>query len=539
MNRVASAQPCVLCVYGNTVRSVSRRTMLEAAGFAVVEACDGMAALALARQIPDLIIVDASCVYSGGFDLSRLLKADPLCAAIPILQTLASSATPAFKVECLASGADACLVQPTEDSELLAWAHALLRNRRCRQTANSEREALGEGYRRTAHELASVARRKDEFLAMLAHELRNPLNAIVAANALQDTRAAPDPESLRLREIVARQTRHLARLMDDLLDVSRITRGEIQMRKMTVDLGTTIERVSDSQRAALDARQQSVTIALPPDAVLVQGDDVRLEQVVANVLANAAKYSATGAEIHLELSVEEIDGRQQAVLACTDPGVGIPRDMLESVFDMFVQVDNSLARTLGGLGLGLTVVKHVVEQHAGTVHAESAGMGKGSRFVVRLPCVVEPRVMRPSVPPATVLESSGLDILLVEDNDDTRDLVATLLETQGHRVHCAADGLEGVNMALETKPDVALIDIGLPKMNGYDVARRVRDADAGGATYLVAVTGYGSPEDRARAVDAGFDAHIVKPIDSVHLFELLTQAGARRATADRTFRSGH
>jgi PAS domain S-box-containing protein len=640
----SSVSTHVLNINDDAATRFVMRTILERAGYSVIEAPDGAAGLTLARERPDLIILDVRLPDISGLEVCRRLKADPLTAHIPILQTSATFVSSERKVEGLDSGADAYLAQPIDDIELLAIVRAMLRTRRAedaerlaalkwqrtfdamsdgvfvldsrrriincnramakildvscdsvvgssiaalfgervthelarawlsdpldpavtrwemeiqlrtrwyRMVADAapdqeqrgltvvvlsditERKKLEEGYRRTAQELASAARRKDEFLAMLAHELRNPLNAIVAANSLQEALPSADSESLRLRAIVARQTRHLARLVDDLLDVSRITRGEVQMRKAVIDLSEIIERVCDSQRATLDARKQFVTLSLPGPSIFVDGDEMRLEQVISNLLANAAKYSGAGAEIQVSLSLEDGDHGQLAVTSITDQGVGIPRDMLDSVFDMFVQVDRSLARTLGGLGLGLTVVKHVVEQHGGSVRAHSPGLGKGATFAVRLPSCAAPRdTVRPAALTAAAQRSPGLDILVIEDNDDTRDLVATLLETRGHRVQCAADGVEGMNMALETKPDVALIDIGLPQMNGYDVARRVRAADSGGI-YLVAVTGYGSPEDQLRATEAGFDAHIVKPIDSQLLFDLLAYAGARSGNHGR------
>jgi PAS domain S-box-containing protein len=641
----SSGSAQVLNINDDAATRFVMRKVLETAGYSVIDAPDGATGLTLAREWPDLIILDVHLPDISGLEVCRRLKADPLTAHIPILQTSATFVTSERKVEGLDSGADAYLAQPIDDTELLAIVRAMLRTRRAeegerlaalkwqrtfdamsdgvfvldsqrrivncnramakifdvscdrvvgssiaalfgdrvthelrawlsdpvepavsrwemeiqlkvrwyRLAADSapdpeqpglivmvlsditERKKLEEGYRRTAQELASAARRKDEFLAMLAHELRNPLNAIVAANSLQESLPPADSESMRLRAIVARQTRHLARLVDDLLDVSRITRGEVQMRKALIDLSEIVERVCDSQRALLDARKQILTLMVPSESIFVEGDEMRLEQVISNLLANAAKYSGASSEIQVSLTVEEgADGRF-AVATIADQGVGISHDMLDSVFDMFVQVDRSLARTLGGLGLGLTVVKHVVEQHGGTVRAHSAGLGKGATFAVRLPAsAARHHSARPAAMNLTAQPSAGLDILLIEDNDDTRDLVATLLETRGHRVQCAADGVEGMNMALEMKPDVALIDIGLPEMNGYDVARHVRAADCGGVTYLVAVTGYGSPEDQARATEAGFDAHVVKPIDSQLLFDLLAHASTRSGSHGRS-----
>ncbi|MET0386912.1 MAG: response regulator [Polyangiales bacterium] len=395
----------------------------------------------------------------------------------------------------------------------------------------TERKQLEQGYRDTASEIMSAARRKDEFLAMLAHELRNPLNAIVAANQLQDTLGAQDSENVRLRSVIARQSRHLSRLIDDFLDVSRITRGDISLRFEHVDLRTIIERVCEGQRAVLAGRRQRLAIKMPTEPVTVDGDELRLEQSISNLLTNASKYSPEDAAITLTLEEENTNGQRQAVLSLSDNGIGIPADMLQAVFEMFVQVNPSLDRTAGGLGLGLTVVKTVIERHGGRVEAHSEGGGHGAKFVVRLPrsdAAPTPLEAETSHEVVVTSEPLPLEVLLVEDNDDTRELMCTLLESRGHRVICAADGTEGVELATQRQPEVALVDIGLPGMNGYAVARQLRDTARVAAPFLIALTGYGSPEDHQRASDAGFDAHMVKPIDTARLFELLQKIAEQR-----------
>jgi PAS domain S-box-containing protein len=381
-------------------------------------------------------------------------------------------------------------------------------------------------------ELAEASRRKDEFLGMLAHELRNPLHAIsAAANVLDRTEV---PVLARPRDVIHRQLAVLARLVDDLLEVSRMTRGSLQLRKQRMDMCQIVRQAVQGSRSLIDGRTQQLTLVLPEQPLIIEGDDLRLEQVVMNLVANASKFSAPGSAFSIELR-DRYDGEQRlAELVVSDHGVGIPRDMLGKIFDPFVQVDQSLARSLGGLGIGLSMAKSLVELHGGTVIAKSDGIGKGSEFVVHLPAqpahteleLPEPK----NQPAATLPPDSGdkspraLRVLVVEDNEDTLELVQMWLRTLGHEVQGAGDGTSGLESAITMRPDVALVDIGLPGIDGYEVARSVRASDAGSDIYMVAVTGYGRPEDRARALDAGFDAYIVKPLDV---------AGLRRALEPR------
>jgi PAS domain S-box-containing protein len=398
----------------------------------------------------------------------------------------------------------------------------------------TERKRLEEEHRARAEELAEAARRKDEFLAMLAHELRNPLNAISASNTLQDKVGAQDANNQRLRSVVARQTRNLARMVDDLLDVSRITRGQIQFRKNPVDLVQVVQQAVQGAAQLVGARKHPLEVSLPGAPIVLEGDDLRLEQAFSNLLANAAKYSEPGTPIALSLEAEGEGGGRAAVVRVRDGGIGIPGAMLESIFDMFVQADQPLARTLGGLGIGLTMVRTIVQSHGGTVVAESAGVGRGAEFVVRLPAPDQPE----SAPPPPALppreeEPPVFNVVVVEDNDDARDLITAWLEMSGHSVQGAADGQSGLELALTMRPDVALVDIGLPGIDGYEVAKNLRAAEGGASVYLVAVTGYGRPEDKARALDAGFDAYVVKPIDKVALAKVLDPKNVAERRAGR------
>jgi CheY-like chemotaxis protein/anti-sigma regulatory factor (Ser/Thr protein kinase) len=363
-------------------------------------------------------------------------------------------------------------------------------------------------------EAEAASRAKDEFLAMLGHELRNPLGAI--SNATRVLHQIGDQAS-RLQDIIGRQTHHLARLLDDLLDVSRLTTGKIVLHRGPLDL----EEVVRDGLAALEqeGRTERHEIRVDAEAAIVEGDSTRLEQVVRNLLDNAIKYTPAGG--HITVTVRR-DG-DEAVLRVSDTGAGIPHDVLPRIFDLFVQGERSLARSMGGLGIGLTLVKRLVELHGGTVSAWSAGPEQGSEFVVRLPQMIES-----AAPPlrhqAALPAASARHVLIVEDNRDAREGLRLLLESWGHRVEEASDGERGVEQALETKPDVALIDVGLHGLDGYGVARAIRSGPGGKSVRLVAVTGYGQPEAVQRAHEAGFSDHLVKPVDPDRLRRILAEA---------------
>jgi PAS domain S-box-containing protein len=397
----------------------------------------------------------------------------------------------------------------------------------------SDRKRLEEAHRLRAEELAEADRRKDEFLGMLAHELRNPLNAISAANTILSCNARSDSDQMRLYTIISRQTRNLARLVDDLLEVSRITRGKLQLRRQPLDFAALVQRVTQASQSVVDARKQTLRVSLPEKPLPMDGDDLRLEQVLSNLISNASKYSPPHSLIEVELSESGSEGHSIAKLEVTDHGIGIPSDMLSKVFEPFVQGDQSLSRTLGGLGIGLTMVKNLVELHGGWVRAESAGSGLGAKFIIGLPLGAE--INAAAKEPVTLntirAKSPALNVLVIEDNPDTLELLQTLLGMLGYSVRGANNGRTGMELALSSMPDVALVDIGLPIIDGYEVAKTLRSLEAGKHLYLVAVTGYGRPEDRARALDAGFDAHLVKPIDEAGLLRVLKPAFSRKPAA--------
>jgi len=359
--------------------------------------------------------------------------------------------------------------------------------------------------------LHDANRRKDEFLAMLAHELRNPLSPISAAAELLALRGTDPDVVRRTSEIIGRQVRHMTDLVDDLLDVSRVTRGLIRLQEQPLDIVSVVGDAVEQVRGLVQSRRQQLSLHLPAQPAMVLGDRTRLVQVVANLLNNAAKY--TPERGHVEVRVEVIDGAVR--VAVEDDGTGIAPDLLPRVFDLFAQAERSLDRAQGGLGLGLALVKSLVELHGGDVEASSAGVGAGSRFVVRLPAMDADSSTRPeggSAARATDAPPPPLRILVVDDNVDAAMSLGMLLEAMGHDVVVEHDAAAADASAQRKAPQIAFLDLGLPEVDGYELARRLRARAGSADALLVAVTGYGAAEDRARSAAAGFDHHLTKPV---------------------------
>lgn len=363
---------------------------------------------------------------------------------------------------------------------------------------------------RLIRELRDADRRKDEFLATLAHELRNPLAPI--RNSLHVMRlAADDPGALeQARMMMERQLGQMVRLIDDLLDVSRITRGKLDLRKERVDLAAVIGSAVDTTRPLIESSGHALTITLPPQPVFLDGDPIRLAQVFSNLLNNAAKYMDRGGHIW----ITAVRNGAEIVVTVRDAGIGIPAEALPTIFDMFAQVDRSLEKSQGGLGIGLTLVKRLVEMHGGTVEARSAGVGKGSEFVARLPIVVSHNGAHATrQDDARKGAALGCRILIADDNRDAAESMSMVLRLMGNEVRTVHDGVQAIEEAAAFRPDVLLLDIGMPRMNGYDVARRVRAQRWGGDMILVALTGWGQDDDKRKAIEAGFDQHFTKPVN--------------------------
>ena len=376
---------------------------------------------------------------------------------------------------------------------------------------------------RTA-ELAARDRHKDEFLAMLGHELRNPLAPIRNALEILKLEGAPAAARSQAQQLIGRQVQHLVRLVDDLLDVSRIMQGKIELRHERIPLATVVERAIETAQPTIDARGHRLAVSLPAEPVFIHGDLIRLAQVLSNLLVNAAKYTPQAGEIRLAAST----GHDQLRIRVKDTGIGMPPELLPKVFDFFVQGSRSLERSQGGLGIGLTLVKRLVEMHGGTVAAHSAGAGKGSELIVDLPLPDQSAA-------DDVLAAGGVGsavggrrrrVLVVDDNVDAAESAAALLSIWGHEARTVHDGLSVLRQVKEFRPEIVLLDIGLPGKNGYDVARELRALPASPVRLIAAMTGYGQAEDRQRSAEAGFDVHLTKPLDLEQLRDLLVSGSA-------------
>jgi signal transduction histidine kinase/DNA-binding response OmpR family regulator len=367
---------------------------------------------------------------------------------------------------------------------------------------------------------------KNEFLSMLAHELRNPLAPIRNAVQILRMRGSEDAEMRAIQDLIDRQVQHLVRLVDDLLDVSRITRGKIRLLRETVNAAAIVARAVEISQPLIKARRHELVVSVPQEPIYVEGDPVRLAQVMGNLLNNAAKYTEEGGRVWLTV---ERDGGE-AVFRVRDTGVGIPYEMLTSVFELFTQVERSLDRSHGGLGIGLTLVRQLVELHGGRVQASSPGPNQGSEFVVRLPAVEAGRSSQSQAGVAAVPPPNPpCRILVVDDNHDAADSLAALLRVAGHDVHVRYDGAAALAAAQELHPEVVLLDIGLPEMDGFEVARRLRAQPALRSTLLIAITGYGQEQHLCRSRAAGIDHHFIKPVDIAALSAVLSAAAANQA----------
>jgi PAS domain S-box-containing protein len=384
----------------------------------------------------------------------------------------------------------------------------------------TERKRLENKLKQIAVERSEADRRKDEFLAMLAHELRNPLAPI--RNALQIMRlTGGNAEAVAsASEMMERQVGQMVRLVDDLLDVSRISRGKIELRRGRIELASAVNHAVEAIRTLVQLMEHKLIVTLPSQPLYLNADPTRLAQVVGNILNNACKFTDKGG--HISLTVEQ-DG-PQAVIRVRDTGVGIAAEQLPFIFDMFMQIDTSLERSVGGLGIGLMLVKNLVEMHDGTVEVHSAGVGHGTEFVVRLPIMLEATKLQPPKPMVSgPTITAARRILVVDDNRDAATSLAMLLKIAGHETHTAHDGLEAVEAAATFRPEIVLLDIGLPKLNGYEACRRIREQPWGKNIVIVALTGWGQAEDRKKSKNAGFDGHMVKPVDFDALTKLLAE----------------
>jgi signal transduction histidine kinase/DNA-binding response OmpR family regulator len=371
-------------------------------------------------------------------------------------------------------------------------------------------------------------RRKNEFLAMLAHELRNPLAPIRNAVEILRMLGIPDPNLQWANDIITRQVEQLVRLVDDLLDISRITGGKILLRREPVDVAVAVARAVETSRPLIDSRRHALSVNLPPHPVRIHADLVRLSQVLSNLLNNAAKYTEEGGRIGLDVTLEG----GEVVFRVRDNGIGISPEMVPCIFDLFIQVDRSLDRSQGGLGVGLTLVRQLVEMHGGSVQAHSEGPNRGSEFAVRLPAMSEAAGSGRELAPLTPRDDPPpRRILIVEDYQAVADSLERLLRLRGHDVRVCRDGPGALEALAFAHPEIILLDIGLPGIDGYDVARLIRERPGGESIVLIALTGYSQEEDRRRSIEAGFDHHMAKPVDPNTLFSLIASIGRQDSVA--------
>ena len=461
-------------------------------------------------------------------ELLRLaIRRQPAWSDFPLLVVTAEGADSELVLHTLETLGNVTLLQrPVRVPALVSAVRAALRARRRQYQI---RDYLGESDR-IATALREADRRKDEFLAILAHELRNPLAPL--RNALEALRLKPhDREAAAwARAVMERQVAQMVRLIDDLLDLSRVSRGRIELRHERSDLASLVNGALEICGASIKAGSHKLTVDLPAEALPLSVDPTRIVQVICNLISNAAKYTPPGGRI--TVSARRQDGALE--FSVRDTGIGIPHDMLQKVFDMFTQVAQSVERSQGGLGIGLTLVKRLVELHGGTVEARSAGPGRGSEFVVRLPEHPEAAMpTRVAALPEAATPAAGRRILVADDNRDAADSLAFMLRLAGHEVRIAYDGQQAIDMAEAFRPALALIDIGMPRLNGYETARRLRAKPYGETMLLIALTGWGQADDRNRSLAAGFDHHIVKPVDPSMLERLLAAPAKKKGPACR------
>ncbi|QBI02160.1 response regulator [Pseudoduganella albidiflava] len=483
-----------------------------------------------------VILLDVNMPGMDGFETAEAIHQRARSANIPIIFITAFVADELDRLKAYQKGAADFLFTPVipqilhakisvfvalamKNEELKRQARQL--NQRTTDLISSNRRLLQEIEERKVAERQNHA--KDEFLAMLGHELRNPLSAISSAASLLGLPAVTGDAAVRAKKIIQRQSQHLGRIVDDLLDLSRAMSGKILLNRAPVDVAALVRNCLETYRTTGRTADYEVHVEL--ESGWVDGDVTRLEQIFSNLLDNALKYTPPGGAIDVLLEVDEED----VVLTVHDTGVGINAELLPHVFDVFVQGTSTLDRAQGGLGIGLALVRRLVELHGGGVEADSAGPGEGSTFLIRLPRTE--RITEPTLQIMETNEQAKPTVLLIEDNDDGREMMAMMLSCYGYEVRHAADGLQGLDVARDYRPGVALVDIGLPGIDGYEVARRLRADPDMRHIRLIALTGYGLAEDQRRVLDAGFDMHLVKPVDIDSLMKAIASLTSGEAAA--------
>jgi signal transduction histidine kinase len=524
----------ILLVDDQPAKLLSYEAMLSGLGENLITARTAREALdQLLRNDITIVLMDVSMPEFDGFELAEIIRQHPRYQKTAIIFVSAVHLTDLDRLKGYESGAVDYVSVPVVPELLRAKVSVFAElYRKTRESERLNKELEQRVVERTAELQAAVSRqielsdqlrdadrRKDEFLALLAHELRNPLAPVRNAAAVLRLKGTTDPELALCHDVIERQVRHLTRLVDDLLDVSRITQGKIRLRLETVELGAIVNAAVETSRPLIESHRHELVVNMPESPVEIHGDRERLTQVVANLLNNATKYQKEGGRIEL---TARRDGNQ-AVITVLDRGIGISSPMLPHVFDLFSQEERASGHAQGGLGVGLSLVKKLVELHDGTVQVTSPGVGQGSTFSVRGPCMPD----RPSVAPAAEKPHPAPSgearrrILVVDDNRDSAESMAMLLRLAGHEVLVALDGTKALEIAAAERPGILIVDIGMPGMDGYELCRRVRQMGLVDAR-IIALTGYGQERDRQRAQAAGFDFHAVKPVAIPELTKLIT-----------------
>ena len=499
----------------------TKTRVLRQAGYEVVECVTGQEALQKTRElVPDLVLLDVQLPDMSGLDVCRRIKEDAVTGTIPVIQISATFVTKQHAREALQYGADIYLTEPLEPKELETVVSVLLRLAR---TEAGLREALARerAARAQAEEATQI---KDQFLANLSHELRTPMNIIIGWSHLLRTGPLDESQRQRATEAIERAARSQAQLIEDLLDVSRIVAGKFRLVKQDVDAGRILQLASDSLKLVAQAKQLAITLTREGEVARISGDPDRLQQVFWNLLSNAVKFTPAGGRVEVLLKTTGTN----VVIAVTDTGVGIDSNFLPFVFDRFRQADSTSTRQHSGIGLGLAIVRHVVELHGGTVKAESAGEGKGATFTVTLPRLIEAtrgglKSGEPAAGGSPGLPHPPIRVLLVEDDPDAREVTAAGLTKLGFEVHAVSGAVKALELLDVWLPDVVVSDIGMPGVDGYEFVRllRARAPDRGGKVAALALTAFAGLADAARAHESGYQEHLSKPISPDALAEAI------------------
>jgi signal transduction histidine kinase len=529
----------ILIVDDQPSKLLTYEAILSELGEELIRANSATEALeALLRHEIAVVLADVVMPDLDGYELAAMIRQHPRCQRTSIIFVSAVMMAEPDRLRGYASGAVDYVPVPVVPEILRAKVNIfaeLYRKTRALEQLNAELEqrvaARTAELEATTAALREADRRKDEFLAMLAHELRNPLAPIRTAVQLLRLKELPEAHTARARDTIDRQVEHLVCLIDDLLDVSRITRGMITLQREPVPMSAIVARAIETARPAIDGKRHELALELADEPLTILGDRVRLVQIVGNILHNATKFMGPGGRILLRVAR---DG-EWVVVTIRDEGIGIPADRIERIFDLFTQVHGAGDGAQGGLGIGLALVRRLVEMHGGAVSAHSGGAGQGTEIRVRLPIAAslsaietQPLALEPDEP---VPPQSRRRILVVDDNSDAAGSLALRLELAGHEVRTAQNGLEALAVARAFEPQVVLLDLGMPAMDGYETARHLRRSAWGKEARLIALTGWGQQQDRLRTAEAGFDLHLVKPVSEVDLFKAI---GASQPDAART-----